>query len=98
LPENFAGTLIKLKTYVLDKSSRYTCSQEFSVSKNIFDNPQNQAAIPGVFHGALYEKARAGRNGRPFLLAHATWVAAGSKRAALGFATFFRSQNLASAR
>jgi arginine/lysine/ornithine decarboxylase len=28
-----------------------------------------QAAIPGVSHGALYEKARAGRNRRPFLLA-----------------------------
>jgi hypothetical protein len=57
-----------------------------------------QTAIPGVFHGALYEKARAGRNGRPFLLAHATRVAAGRKRAAIDFATIFRSQNLASAR
>jgi hypothetical protein len=27
----------------------------------------------------LHEKARAGRNGRPFLLAHAAWVAAGRK-------------------
>jgi hypothetical protein len=34
-----------------------------------------EAARPGVFHGALYEKARAGRNGRPFLLAPATRVA-----------------------
>jgi hypothetical protein len=42
-----------------------------------------QAAIPGVFHGALYEKAR---------------VAAGRKRAAGDFATIFRSPNLASAR
>jgi hypothetical protein len=42
-----------------------------------------EAAIPGVFHGAWYEKAR---------------VAAGRKRAAIDFATIFRSQNLASAR
>jgi hypothetical protein len=62
-----------------------------------------EAALPGVFHGALHEKAWAGRNGRPFLPAcmnasrPLSRVAAGRKRAAIDCAAIFRPHNSASA-